>query len=95
MDFQLLHNDIDDFDKNLTITNVPNLKKEVVYEASVLDVQHYGMICEIIDTPFYGLLHKTELPHDFQDNYKLGNVVKVKIKKFVSEHNKYNLTLAK
>ena len=31
---------------------------------------------------------------DFKEKYTIGTVVKIKIRKFVPEHNKYNLTLA-
>lgn len=94
VDFQLLHDDIDDFDKNIKTDTIPNLLKDTIYECSIVNIQHYGMICEIVDTPFHGLLHHTELSKDFQEKYNLGAIVKVKIKKFVTEHNKYNLFMA-
>ena len=94
MDFKLLNTDIDEFDKNIKTDTIPNLSREEVYEASILNIQHYGMICEIVDTPFFGLIHASELPDNFIENYSLGNTLKVKIKQFKKEHNKYNLILA-
>lgn len=94
VNFQVLQNDIDDFDKNIKTSTIPNLEKETIYDASIVNIQHYGMICEIIDTPFFGLLHYTDLRNDFKEKYTIGTVVKIKIRKFVPEHNKYNLTLA-
>lgn len=93
VDFIQLQDDLDQFDKNIKTDNVPNLDKSLVYEASILNIQNYGMICEIIDTPFHGLLHSSELPKNFNEKYNLGMVLKVKIKKFFYEHNKYNLKL--
>ena len=91
VDFRQLHEDIDQFDNNIKTNTLPNLTPEKEYEASIVNIQHYGMICEIIDTTFHGLLHLSELPVDFMSKYNLGMVIKVKIKKFVPEHNKYNL----
>ncbi len=93
IDIEQLHLDINHFDKNIKTDTLPNLETEKLYEASIVNIQNYGMICEIIDTPFYGLLHSTELGENFPHDYNLGMVIKVKIKKFVSEHNKYNLKL--
>ncbi|WDF61337.1 type I restriction endonuclease [Flavobacterium sp. KACC 22758] len=93
IDFNQLNSDIDDFDKNIKTNTKPNLSKSKIYEASVLNIQHYGMICEIVDTSFFGLLHCSELPDNFLEIYSLGNTIKIKIKKFNPEHNKYSLTL--
>ena len=93
IDFDQLHLDIDQFDKNIRTDTLPNLETEKLYEASIVNIQSYGMICEIIDTPFHGLLHSSELEKNFASNYSLGMVIKVKPKKFVPEHNKYNLKL--
>jgi hypothetical protein len=93
LDFIQLNSDIDDFDKNIKTNTKPNLTKEKTYEVSVLNIQHYGMICEIVDTAFFGLLHISELPVDFLEKYSLGNTLKVKIKKFNTAHNKYDLKL--
>lgn len=93
IDFRQLKQDIDQFDKNIRTDTLPNLETEKIYDASIINIQNYGMICEIIDTPFHGLLHSSELGKNFTNKYNLGMVVKVKIKKFVAEHNKYNLKL--
>lgn len=93
IDFSQLHEDLEQFDKNIRTDTLPNLEKEKLYDASIVNIQNYGMICEIVDTPFYGLLHSSELDEDFANKYSLGMVIKVKPKKFVSEHNKYNLKL--
>lgn len=92
--FEVLNNDIDEFDKNIQTRTIPNLEKEIIYEASIVNIQHYGMICEIIDTPFFGLLRSTDLCKDFSAKYNIGAIVNIKIKKFVPEHNKYTLILA-
>lgn len=93
VDFELLNSDIDDFDKNIKTDTNPNLDTDEVYEASILNIQHYGMICEIVDTPFFGLLHSSVLENDFINKYSLGNTLKVKVKEFRKEHNKYSLIL--
>ncbi|PRZ23281.1 type I restriction endonuclease [Flavobacterium granuli] len=95
IDFNLLNSDINDFNKNIKTDSKPNLSKEKIYEASVLNIQHYGMICEIVDTSFFGLIHVSELPEDFLEKYSLGNTLKIKVKEFKTAHNKYNLVLAK
>lgn len=94
VDFKVLDSDIDDFDKNIKTDTIPNLKRNLVYDASIVNIQHYGMICEIVDTPFFGLLHLSQLPTDFLEKYSLGNTLKVKVQQFKKEHNKYNLKLA-
>jgi len=71
------------------------LDPNIEYDASILNIQHYGMICEILDTPFFGLLHCSVLSSDFLDKYKLGSTIKIHVKEFKKEHNKYNLRLAK
>jgi len=91
LDFEQLNLDIDQFDKNIKTNTIPDLSPELVYEASIVNIQHYGMICEIIDTPFFGLLHKSEIPNGSVEDYSLGNTIKIKVKKFSKEHNKYNL----
>ena len=94
IDFDLLNSDIDDFNKNIKTDSKPNLSKNTTYEASILNIQHYGMICEIVDTPFFGLIHVSQLPEDFLEKYSLGNTLNVKVKEFKTTHNKYNLILA-
>lgn len=95
IDFNLLKADIQDFNKNIKTDSKPNLSKDKIYEASVLNIQHYGMICAIVDTSFFGLIHVSELPEDFLEKYSLGNTLKVKVKEFKTTHNKYNLILVK
>lgn len=94
VDFSQLHSDIDDFDKNIKTNTIPDLVENEIYEASITNIQHYGMICEIVDTSFYGFLHTSELPSDFSKKYNLGMIIKVKIIKFFYKHNKYKLKLA-
>lgn len=94
IDFKLLNSDIDDFDKNIRTDTVPNLVKGKIYEGSIVNIQDYGMICEIVGTSFFGLLHSSELQSDFIDKYKMGGKVDVQIKVFNKNHNKYNLKLA-
>lgn len=95
LDFDVLNSDIDEFNKNIKTDSKPNLLKSEIYEASILNIQHYGMICEIVDTPFFGLIHVSELPDDFIEKYSLGNTLNVKVKEFKTTHNKYNLILVK
>lgn len=94
VDFDQLNSDIDDFNKNIKTDTIPNLDANTVYEASIVNIQNYGMICEIVDTSFYGLLHSSCLPKDFIDSFALGNTLKVKIIRFEQRHNKYTLELA-
>jgi predicted RNA-binding protein with RPS1 domain len=80
--------------KNIKLDTVPNLNPNVIYEASVVNIQHYGMICDIVDTEFVGLIHSSKLPLKFMEKYSLGATVKVKTIEFNKQHNKYSLKLA-
>lgn len=95
LDFEKLNSDIDEFDKNIKTNTVPDLNPENEYDASIVNIQNYGFICEIVDTPFFGLLHISEMPDGFMDKYSLGKTLKIQVKKFSKKHNKYNLTLPK
>lgn len=94
IDFEHLKQSISEFDKNIKYGTLPNLEFEKQYDASIVNIQNYGIICEIVDTPFHGFLHSSELELNFKSKYTLGSLVKVKIKEFVKEHNKYNLKLS-
>ncbi len=93
LDFVQIYEGLDGFEKNIKTDTIPNLIIGNEYTGSIVNIQNYGIMCEIVDTDFYGLLHSSVLPLDFQTNYKLGMNVKVIIKEFVNEHNKYNLKL--
>lgn len=95
LDFEKLNSDIDEFDKNIKTNTVPDLNPEEEYDASIVNIQNYGFICEIVDTPFFGLLHISEMSDGFMDKYSLGKTLKIQVKKFSKKHNKYNLTLPK
>lgn len=95
LDFTQLNLDIDKFDENIKTNTIPDLDPKLIYEASIVNIQSYGFICEIIDTHFFGLLHISEMPEGFMDKYSLGKTLEIQVKSFKKEHNKYNLTLPK
>ena len=95
MDFEQIFEGLEGFERNIRTDTIPNLIVGKDYIGSIVNIQNYGIMCEIVDTGFYGLLHSSALPQNFQNNYNLGMNVKVAIKEFVREHNKYNLVLSK
>jgi hypothetical protein len=94
LDFVQLNLDIDSFDKNIKTNTVPDLIPENTYEASIVNIQNYGFICEIIDTPFFGLLHISDMPEGFMNGYSLGKTLEIQVEKFSKKHNKYKLILS-
>jgi hypothetical protein len=94
LDFVQLNLDIDSFDENIKTNTVPDLIPENTYEASIVNIQNYGFICEIIDTPFFGLLHISDMPEGFMDGYSLGKTLEIQVEKFSKKHNKYKLILS-
>jgi hypothetical protein len=95
LDFEQINSNIDAFDKNIKTNTIPDLNPDQTYDASIVNIQNYGFICEIIDTPFFGLLHISEMSDGLIDQYSMGKTLKIKVKKFSKEHNKYQLTLPK
>jgi len=95
IEFDQIYEGLTGFEKNIKTDTIPNLEVGKIYDGNIVNIQNYGIMCEIVETDFYGLLHTSVLPHNYHNSYKLGMKLKVKIKEFVSEHNKYNLELAK
>lgn len=94
LDFEQLHDSLSGFEKNIKTDTIPNLEIGKEYIGNIVNIQNYGIMCQIIDTDFYGLLHSSILPKNFNSLYKMGMNVKVITKEFVKAHNKYNLLLS-
>lgn len=93
MNFDSLLSDISAFESKQLSSGTLRLANDSIHSAKVVNIQKYGIICEIIGTNKVGLIHSSELDLDFDGNYKLGDILKVKIKEYRAPIGKYSLNL--
>ncbi len=95
VDFTLLLEDIEHFNSTLIYNSHTEFEVGSEHLAKIVNIQSYGLICELNGSPIVGLIHVRDLNSDFDEIYKLGDEIKVSIKAFKPEYNKYNLLLVK
>lgn len=93
LDFQKALENITDFKQKVSISGTGEIPVGSKHKGKIVNIQNYGIICEIIGTNSAGLVHVSDLPEGFDENYELGNVIDVEIKVYKPEHNKYNLVI--
>ena len=90
-DFELLKKDIEDFRTKLIGNKSVELKSGTVHNGKIVNIQEYGIICEIDNCDQVGLIHVSNLPEEFDELYNLGDTVEFEVIQYKQQHNKYNL----
>lgn len=93
LNFESLKESIVQFKTKINGNEHAELEVGSKFKGKIVNIQNYGIFCEIVGTEKAGLIHVTDLDEDFDEVYNLGDVIDIEIKGYRQEHNKYNLKL--
>lgn len=94
IDFNKTNSSIESFKKKMLGSSHSELAVGSIHKGRIVNIQEYGIFCEIIGTEKSGLIHVSSgLRDNFDELYDLGNIVDIEIIVYKADHNKYNLRL--
>ncbi len=95
LDFQYLRHSLSNFNVGLSKNKYSEFKIGSIVDAKIVNIKSYGLIVELGESEQTGLIHISQIvDRDFENSYKIHDVIEVEILKYNVDHKKYDLKLS-
>jgi len=90
LDFAKINGNISKFKSSIGISDFKEIELDSIINATILNILDYGIFCELNEPNQIGLIQTRNIE---KNNLDIGDPILVKVGKFQTKYNKYDLTI--